>query len=174
MKRYIRGSAELLQNKIYDAWMSALNELGYAQREVHLFNYAQAKQLEKVFRRNLDKNRVDLSYRSTPIVLDDNIELNIGGNSQSIANNLIRGVIKAGWKPTRYVDIESAARLYEEDRYGYCNPIGLSRAQQLLKQPTGFRYSGIGSQSYSDETSRNFFEDTEGNIKIEISVLRWD
>ena len=174
MKRYIKASTNSpLSQKIRDIWYDTLYDLGFDEFGVHLVDYDEAHSLEKHLVNKLHDAGVDLSFKS--IIVDlDGIEIKVAGNAMGIASAIIRGVIKAGWYPVTEFDLESAPNLYEEDRYGYCRPITLERAMQLLNMSTGSKSYGYGSQSYVDEISRGVYKDDSGNIKIDISTLRWD
>lgn len=174
MKKYIKASINSpIAQKIRNIWYDTLYDLGFDEFDVHKFSCSEARNLENHLVKAFQDAGVDLSFKSDIVDLDG-IEIKVAGNAQGIASALIRGIIKAGWYPATEFDLESAPNLYEEDRYGYCTPISIDRGYMLLKRETGFTSHGYGSQSYTDEITRGVYEDDEGNIKISISILRWD
>ena len=186
MKRMIRATEDYennLSDAIKNAWFKALQECDLEEEDVHVLSYKDINQFQRALEGELRNRHVDLSGKS--IVVDQTGEgtqiegLKVGGNVGGIASDLIRGVIKKAWEPLsqeyweEYLSDDSVA-IYEEDKYGYCNPITSKKALQLIGSGDKTQYSGYGSQSYIDETKISVYEDYFGNLKVAVRVARYD
>lgn len=186
MKRMIRAAEDYennLSDAIKNAWFKALQECDLEEEDIHVLSYDEIKQFQKALETELSNRKVDLSRKS--IVVEQTGEgtqvegLKVGGNVVGIASDLIRGVIKKAWEPLskeyweEYLSDDSVD-IYEEDKYGYCNPITSKKALQLIGLGDKTQYSGQGSQSYIDETKVSVYEDYFGNLKVARRVVRYD
>lgn len=188
MKRYIRANdnANDISDAIKNAWFQALKDCDLEEEDVHVLSYKEASQFQKALERELDNRHIDLSFKHLTIAQNGDgtmIEgLRVGGNSGGIANSLIRGIIKNAWEPLsrghweKYIQDaeEQDDAIYEQDKYGYCNPVTAKRALQLIGLGDKTQYSGHGSQQYIDDTTVNVYMDAFGSIKVNRSTVRYD
>lgn len=179
MKRYVNATEtiqdEMLRDEINEAIDIGLDSVGEDGSTIHTADWDRAEAAEKSIERELRKRNIDLSYKAI------NTDYGrVAGNPNSIANMAIRNSIKSDWSEVDLTEdfwddlYSENYKIYEEDRYGYCKPISVERAEQLLRHPTGSSHQGYGSQAYIDKTTRKVYRDWDDNIKIDISVVRWD
>ena len=186
MKRMIRASEDYennLSDAIKNAWFNALKACDLDEEDIHILDFKDIHEFQKALERELKNRSINLAGKS--IVIEQTGEgtqiegLKVSGNVGGIASDLIRGVIKKAWEPLskgyweEYLSDDSVD-IYEEDKYGYCNPISSNKALNIVGLGNKTQYSGQGSQSYIDETKVSVYEDYFGNLKVARRVVRYD